>query len=173
MPAGGRAKAILVLGIMAVPGCAALPSANGEEEGRAALRRKAVVEKREPNELVAADGTWCAADRERFEAIRVGEAIWCVWIRGPAEVGRPRRDAGYPRGAEARRSCAPAALSAQRARYPGPRTARPGLAPVWMPSRTTGTPFTSTCSTPTESWCGSSKVARSPMVAGSNTTMSA
>jgi hypothetical protein len=56
---------------------------------------------------------------------------------------------------------------------PGPRTTLPGLAPLWVPSLTTRVPFTSTCLIPTESWWGCSKVARSAMVAGSNTTRSA
>src|SRR3990172_1844112 len=56
---------------------------------------------------------------------------------------------------------------------PGPRTTWPGLAPVCAPSRTTSTPFTTTCRTPTDSWCGRSNVARSAIVAGSKTTMSA
>jgi hypothetical protein len=57
--------------------------------------------------------------------------------------------------------------------HPGPRTSLPGLAPLWAPSFTTSVPFTSTCVIPTESWWGCSKVARSAMVVGSNTTRSA
>lgn len=34
--------------------------------------------------------------------------------------------------------------------YPGPRTTRPGFAPVAFPSSTTGAPFTSTYFTPTD-----------------------
>ncbi len=34
------------------------------------------------------------------------------------------------------------------------RTARPGVAAVCRPSLTTGTPFTRTCRTPSETWCG-------------------
>jgi hypothetical protein len=40
--------------------------------------------------------------------------------------------------------------------HPGPRTGRPGMAPVCSPSLTTAMPFTKTCSMPVESWCGSS-----------------
>ena len=58
-------------------------------------------------------------------------------------------------------------------RYPGPRTARPGFAPVCAPSRSTCTPFTQTWRTPTDSCFGCSNVARSAIVAGSNTTTSA
>src|SRR5690606_30345446 len=61
----------------------------------------------------------------------------------------------------------------QRPRYPGPRTTRPGFAPVCRPSRTTGVPLTRTCTTPVERRCGSSKVAWSRIVSGSKTTMSA
>ena len=56
---------------------------------------------------------------------------------------------------------------------PGPRTGRPGIAPVCTPSVTTATPFTKTSSIPVEGWCGSSYVAWSPTVVGSKTTMSA
>ena len=58
-------------------------------------------------------------------------------------------------------------------RYPGPRTTRPGMLSVGWPSRRTGTPLTHTSRTPVAYWCGSAKVARSVMVAGSNTTTSA
>ena len=58
-------------------------------------------------------------------------------------------------------------------RYPGPRTIMPGLAPVCSPPRTTATPFTKTSRIPSETWCGSSYVARSMTVSGSKMTMSA
>lgn len=56
---------------------------------------------------------------------------------------------------------------------PAPRTARPGVAPLCSPFRNTPTPLTKTSRIPTEYWCGFSKVDRSPIVAGSNTTTSA
>jgi hypothetical protein len=56
---------------------------------------------------------------------------------------------------------------------PGPRMARPGLAPVCMPSWTTSTPLTRTWRIPTDTWWGRSNVARSATVSGSNTTTSA
>src|SRR5215208_5478532 len=58
-------------------------------------------------------------------------------------------------------------------RHPGPRTTRPGVAPVCSPSRSTCVPFTNTCTTPVEYWCGLSNVAWSWTLAGSNTTTSA
>ncbi len=57
--------------------------------------------------------------------------------------------------------------------HPGPRTARPGIAPVCSPSETTATPFTNTCSIPVDSWWGSSYVAWSATVSGSKITRSA
>jgi hypothetical protein len=57
--------------------------------------------------------------------------------------------------------------------HPGPRTARPGLAPVCTPSWTTSTPLTKTCRIPTDTWWGRSYVARSETVSGSKTTTSA
>src|SRR3954468_7946098 len=53
------------------------------------------------------------------------------------------------------------------------RNTRPGVASVNLPSRRTGTPFTSTSPTPSASFCGSAYVAVSRTVAGSNTTTSA
>src|ERR1700735_1502494 len=50
--------------------------------------------------------------------------------------------------------------------YPGPRSTRPGLAPVICPSEITGTPFTSTQRIPVASSFGELKVERSAMVAG-------
>ena len=38
--------------------------------------------------------------------------------------------------------------------YPGPRTTRPGLAPVCSPFLMTWTPFTITWTTPVAYWCG-------------------
>src|SRR5207247_7114662 len=71
-----------------------------------------------------------------------------------------------------RRPLRPAPEGAQRA-YPGPRSSRPGFAPVCRPSLTTAAPLTNTYRTPTESWCGCSNVARSAIACGSNTTTSA
>ena len=56
---------------------------------------------------------------------------------------------------------------------PGPRTTRPGSAPVCSPSRSTSVPFTTTCATPVAYRCGSSYVAWSWMLSGSKTTTSA
>lgn len=56
---------------------------------------------------------------------------------------------------------------------PAPRRSFPGFAPVCRPSWTTRVPFTKTYFTPTDTWCGFSKVARSAIVSGSKTTTSA
>ena len=40
--------------------------------------------------------------------------------------------------------------------FPRPQSARPGVAPVCAPDRSTAVPLTNTCSTPTEYWCGAS-----------------
>ena len=45
------------------------------------------------------------------------------------------------------------------ARQPGPRTTRPGFAPVCSPPCSTCTPLTKTCIMPVEYWCGLSNVA--------------
>ena len=72
------------------------------------------------------------------------------------------------------RRIARAVSIAQRAPVqPGPRTARPGLAPVCTPSWTTSTPLMKTCRIPTDTWWGRSNVARSATVSGSKITTSA
>lgn len=79
----------------------------------------------------------------------------------PADSSPPRRIAG-------------SVFIAQRVPVqPGPRSARPGLAPVCTPSWSTATPLTRTCRIPTETWWGRSNVARSATVSGSKTTTSA
>ena len=57
--------------------------------------------------------------------------------------------------------------------HPGPRTTRPGLAPVCSPFASTCTPFTKTCTMPVAYWCGSANVAWSLIASGWKTTMSA
>ena len=61
----------------------------------------------------------------------------------------------------------------QRGRHPGPRTTRPGVAPVCSPSLRTRPPLTNTWTMPVAYRCGSEKVARSWIVSGSKTTTSA
>lgn len=56
---------------------------------------------------------------------------------------------------------------------PGPRTTRPGVAPVCSPSFNTCSPLTNTWIMPVAYWCGSAKVAWSWIVSGSKTTTSA
>lgn len=42
---------------------------------------KVVAEKRDPNLLLAADGTECVVSDERFERVRTGERAFCHWRR--------------------------------------------------------------------------------------------
>ena len=56
---------------------------------------------------------------------------------------------------------------------PGPRTTRPGRAPVCSPLASTGSPLTNTWTMPVAYWWGSAKVAWSWTWSGSNTTRSA
>jgi hypothetical protein len=43
------------------------------------LSWKVVVEKREPNLLLAADRSECQVSGDRFERIREGERVFCHW----------------------------------------------------------------------------------------------
>jgi hypothetical protein len=46
---------------------------------RETLGWKVVIEKREPNLLLAVDGTECVVSEERFERIRTGRRAFCHW----------------------------------------------------------------------------------------------
>ncbi|MFM9105199.1 MAG: N-acyl-D-amino-acid deacylase family protein, partial [Chloroflexota bacterium] len=52
-------------------------------------------------------------------------------------------------------------VNGERVLAAAPRRWRPGVAPVWAPAASTRSPLTQTSRTPTGSWCGSEKVARS------------
>src|SRR5690606_40183705 len=56
------------------------------------------------------------------------------------------------------------AAGARSPRQPGPRTTRPGVAPVCSPSRSTCTPLTKTWSTPVAYCCGAAWVAWSAKI---------
>jgi hypothetical protein len=57
--------------------CASIPIPGGE--GRESLAWKVVIEKREPNLLIAADRTECEVSRDRFEKAEMGERTFCHW----------------------------------------------------------------------------------------------
>lgn len=70
-------RLVSLVGLVLLMGCFAIPL---RHDPRApALGSKVVVEKKEPNILVAADRTWCETSKKKFESARVGEAAWCVW----------------------------------------------------------------------------------------------
>ena len=38
-----------------------------------------VAAKREPNHLVATDGSTCATTESRFARVERGDRVWCLW----------------------------------------------------------------------------------------------
>ena len=100
--------------------------------------------------------------RESPPRIRV-QQLGVVWLRDHTSIvtkGDGRRHHPYGSSTGSRRyATAPERVGpALRQRLlgfqPGPRTTRPGFAPVCSPSFSTCTPLTHTCRTPVEYWCG-------------------
>lgn len=81
-----------------------------------------------------------------FTGTRAGRVLFPALTRDAAAAPRP---GGFP----------PQVPACGGGVQPGPRTTRPGVAPVCSPSSRTWTPFTNTASTPVAYCCGSSNVA--------------
>jgi hypothetical protein len=77
-----RLGAATILALL-LPACASLPGMGRTEHGprspQETLGWKVVIEKREPNLLLAVDGTECVVSEERFERIRTGRRAFCHW----------------------------------------------------------------------------------------------
>ena len=75
-----RAAPFLLLPLAA---CVSIPLPHGREpvseNQRPALALKMVAEKREPNQLVATDGSRCSTTESRFVRIERGDRVWCMW----------------------------------------------------------------------------------------------
>jgi hypothetical protein len=76
--------------LLALAGCVTIPLPHGRDPvsdaQRPALARKMVAGKREPNHLVATDGSSCATTDSRFARVQRGDRVWCLWRD---EAGRP------------------------------------------------------------------------------------
>jgi hypothetical protein len=60
--------------------CVSLPLPNRLSGGPdQAVGWKLVVDKREPNFLLASDRTECEVTRERFDGVKEGESVFCQW----------------------------------------------------------------------------------------------
>ncbi len=55
------------------------PSSTAQGNDSPTLQHKKVAQKEEPNILIAADQTRCEVDRTKFESVKQGDAVWCVW----------------------------------------------------------------------------------------------
>jgi hypothetical protein len=69
--------------LLLAAGCVSIPLPRGgepvSESQRPALARKLVAAKREPNHLVATDGSTCATSDSRFARVERGDRVWCLW----------------------------------------------------------------------------------------------
>jgi hypothetical protein len=77
-----RTAAAIILALL-LPTCTSIPGMGRSEHGprstQETLGWKVVIEKREPNLLLAVDGTECVVSEERFERIRRGRRAFCHW----------------------------------------------------------------------------------------------
>jgi len=68
---------------LVLPACASIPGMGRSQQGtpspQGTLGWKVVIEKREPNLLLAVDGTECVVSEERFERVRTGRRAFCHW----------------------------------------------------------------------------------------------
>jgi hypothetical protein len=55
------------------------PVAGRDAREDSRYQTKRVADKRPINLLVADDLTVCRVPRERYDATRIGEVVWCVW----------------------------------------------------------------------------------------------
>ena len=73
-------RVLLIVPLLALTACASLGTGN-------AFGHKAVVEKQEPTDLIAADRTVCTVSDERFRETEVGDDVWCLWKGETGEGG--------------------------------------------------------------------------------------
>jgi starvation-inducible outer membrane lipoprotein len=72
--------------LLALAGCTSIPLPHRPGEPAPLLSRKRVAAKRDPQVLVARDGTRCVTTEARFERARPGDRVWCLWTDAS---GRP------------------------------------------------------------------------------------
>ena len=72
---GGMAAVALLAGCASRP----LPRAFDSGEGSGTSGWKHVMEKREPNLLIALDGTECTVSEGRFVRLERGDRVLCTW----------------------------------------------------------------------------------------------
>ena len=74
--------AAATVALAAGAGACATSVANGG--GVSTIGRRQVVSKEAPETLVATGGARCTVDREKFERVRSGDRVWCMWSGGRA-----------------------------------------------------------------------------------------
>jgi hypothetical protein len=82
-PKGARALTLAFALALLLPACASIPGMGRDQHSsrspQETLGWKVVIEKRDPNLLLAVDGTECVVSEERFERIRTGRRAFCHW----------------------------------------------------------------------------------------------
>ena len=74
------AAAVAIAASGAIAGaCATSVNSHGSSS---TIGRRQVVAKEAPETLVAARGERCTVDREKFERVRTGDRVWCMWSGG-------------------------------------------------------------------------------------------
>ena len=76
------AAAIAAAGAIAGAIAGACATSVNSHGSSSTIGRRQVVAKEAPETLVAARGERCAVDREKFERVRTGDRVWCMWSGG-------------------------------------------------------------------------------------------
>ncbi|HEX6747890.1 MAG TPA: hypothetical protein VF092_11420 [Longimicrobium sp.] len=72
----------LIVVLLLLGACTSIPLPRLGQSQSPALERKLVTAKREPNQLLAADGSSCLTTAKRYSRTQRGQRVWCVWRRG-------------------------------------------------------------------------------------------
>lgn len=82
-PLPGLRPLWLVACLLTLASCFSLPGReSGPRTSGELLGWKVVVEKREPNLLLAVDQTECVVPENRFDRVREGQRVFCHWRMG-------------------------------------------------------------------------------------------
>jgi hypothetical protein len=80
VPRRRRRCGVWFLGLLLVTSCLSLPiPGRGPGSSGETLTWKVIVEKREPNILIALDRTYCEVAPDRFDKVEEGERVFCHW----------------------------------------------------------------------------------------------
>ena len=81
-PGALRRPTVAALTAALVVGAGACAASVHNDGGTRTIGRRQVVAKEAPETLVATRGERCTVDREKFEKVRTGDRVWCMWSGG-------------------------------------------------------------------------------------------